>query len=53
MLTMTVLLSHAHEATGGAFMTYDPATGRLQQHVVARGDAILFHSEKVCVQSSM
>ena len=47
VLTLSVLLSHPHEATGGAFMTYDRLTGRLQEHRIGRGDAILFHSEKM------
>ena len=50
---MSVLLSHVHEAQGGAFMTYDAATGRLQHHVVSRGDAILFHSEKVRLEPAL
>ena len=44
---MSVLLSHAHEVSGGAFTTYDHMTGQQQQHHVARGDALLFHSEKM------
>ena len=44
---MSVLLSHPHDVKGGTFMTYDHATGQQQHHSVARGDALLFHSEKM------
>ena len=44
-LTMSVLLSHAHELSGGEFVTY--AAGRPVVHELARGDALLFHSERL------
>eukprot|EP00966_Prymnesium_polylepis_P193213 4478231-Prymnesium_polylepis.2 len=47
LLTMSILLSHAHETGGGAFLTFNHRTGLQQPHRVVRGDALLFHSEKM------
>jgi len=44
-LTLSVLLSHEHDLQGGDFMTW--REGRSVVHRMARGDAILFHSEKM------
>ena len=44
-LTMSVLLSETAASTGGTFVTYDE--GVPIAHEMARGDAILFQSEKL------
>ena len=44
-LTMSVLLSETAASTGGTFVTYDE--GMPIAHEMARGDAILFNSEKL------
>lgn len=44
-LTMSVLLSESAASTGGTFVTYDE--GMPIAHEMARGDAILFPSEKL------
>lgn len=45
VLTMSVQLSHPHEMHGGRFVTY--SDGLPIVHCLARGDALLFHSEKL------
>jgi predicted 2-oxoglutarate/Fe(II)-dependent dioxygenase YbiX len=42
---MSILLSHPDAFEGGEFMTWDGAAPVI--HQAARGDATLFHSEKV------
>ena len=44
-LTMSVMLSRPHELDGGEFVTY--AKGLPIQHQLARGDALLFESERL------
>ena len=44
-VTMSVMLSHPHELDGGEFVTYD--SGMPIHHELARGDALLFESEKL------
>mmetsp|Transcript_1758 Transcript_1758/g.4984 ORF Transcript_1758/g.4984 Transcript_1758/m.4984 type:complete len:250 (-) Transcript_1758:178-927(-) len=44
-LTMSVLLSHAREHGGGQFVTYEE--GMPVVHEMSRGEAILFHSERL------
>ena len=44
-LTMSVMLSHPHELDGGEFVTY--CEGMPVHHELARGDALLFDSERL------
>jgi len=43
--TISVLLSHPHEFSGGQFVTY--SEGFPVMHELAEGDAVLFHSEQL------
>ena len=45
--SLSILLSDAAAVGGGTFLTYDPVSGAPVEHVVGRGDGILFHSEKM------
>ena len=48
ILTMTILLSPEQHVKGGTFLTCDRSgRGAHVQHRMARGDACLFHSEKM------
>lgn len=47
ILTMSVLLSEPDSVQGGTFTTCDRGDGQPWFHTVGKGDAILFHSEKM------
>mmetsp|Transcript_18121 Transcript_18121/g.34385 ORF Transcript_18121/g.34385 Transcript_18121/m.34385 type:complete len:302 (+) Transcript_18121:61-966(+) len=46
-VTMSVLLSHTDDVSGGDFVTYNEDDGTPVAHKMERGDAILFQSEKL------
>lgn len=50
-LTMSVMLSRSNELEGGQFVTYEE--GMPVAHTLARGDALLFRSEKLHNVSSV